>query len=121
MAGKACHVAASATQVGLTQALGRKMKITVGALSVGVAAIGAFLFLSGVGGLLVDYVPTVAADVVAGARERSFQRLFGGVFVMLVASALCGLATRTSPKLAATSAVVLSLASLFPLAFWLFA
>jgi len=97
------------------------MKITVGALSVGVAAIGAFLFLSGVGGLLVDYVPSVAADVIAAAHDRAYVRLFGGVVVMLVASVLCGVATRTSPKLAATSAVVLALASVFPLAFWLFA
>lgn len=97
------------------------MKLTTGLLSVGLATLGSFLFLSGVGGLWIDYAPSVEAEAIAAARDHSYILLFVGVFVMLVAAAVGGVAARTSTKLAVTSAVVLAGASLFPLAFWLFA
>ncbi len=109
----------AATRPGLTQVLGRKMKLTGGLFSLGLAVLGSYLFLSGLGGLWVDLVPTDPAAI-AAARDRGYTLLFAGVIVMLVAATVGGLSARTSPKLVVTSSVILAGASLFPLAFWLF-
>ena len=119
MAEKACHVVAFATRIGLIPVLGRKMKFNVGMLSFLIAALGSFLFLSGVSGLWLDYAPSIGAQAIAAARDHAYVQLFCGVLVMLTAAVLVGAVVRTSPKLAATSAVVLAGASLFPLALWL--
>lgn len=119
MAEKACHTFAFTTQVGLTQALGRKMKFTGGSVSVGLAVLGSYLFLSGIGGLWVDLVPS-DPEAIAAARDRGYTFLFTGVIVMLVAATVGGLSARTSPKLALISSTILAGASLFPLIFWLF-
>jgi hypothetical protein len=96
------------------------MKLTSGILSIGLSVLGSFLFLSGVGGLWMDFAPSVGVDAIAAARDRSYAFLLVGVFVMLVAAAIGGFTARTYPKLAVTSAVILAGASLFPLALWLF-
>ena len=95
------------------------MKTQVGAVSLGTALLGSFLFLSGVGGLLVDYVPTVAPEAVATARDRAYVSLFAGVLVMVVSAGFAGHALRASPRLFTASAIVLAGASIFPLGLWL--
>lgn len=106
-------------QRGLIQPLGRKMKFTGGSVSVGLAVLGSYLFLSGIGGLWVDLVPS-DPEAIAAARDRGYTFLFTGVIVMLVAATVGGLSARTSPKLALISSTILAGASLFPLIFWLF-
>lgn len=95
------------------------MKLTDGSVSVGLAVLGSYLFLSGIGGLWVDLVLSDPAAI-AAARDRGYTFLFAGVIVMLVAATVGGLSARTSPKLAAISIAILAGASLFPLVFWLF-
>ncbi|MBL8300182.1 MAG: hypothetical protein JNN30_17730 [Rhodanobacteraceae bacterium] len=96
------------------------MKIPVGLVSLGTALLGSFLFLSGVGGLLMDYVPTVAPEAVAAARDRAYVHLFSGVLVMIVSAGLTGRAAHRASKLSVSSAFVLGASSLFPLCLWLF-
>ena len=95
------------------------MKFTGGLVSVGLAILGSYLFLSGLGSLWVDFAPSVDPSAIAAARDRGYTLLFAGVIVMLVAATIGGLTARTSPKLSITSSVVLAAASLFPLALWL--
>jgi hypothetical protein len=95
------------------------MKFNVGMLSIFVAALGSFLYLSGVGGLWIDYAPSVGTQAIAAAHGRAYVQLFCGVVTMLIAAVMAGVAVRASPKLAATSAAILAGASLFPLGFWL--
>ena len=95
------------------------MKLTGGSASVGLAVLGSYLFLSGIGGLWADLAPSDPAAV-AAVRDRGYNFLFTGVIVMLVAATVGGLSARTSPKLMAISSAILAGASLFPLVFWLF-
>ncbi len=97
------------------------MKFTAVLPSIGLAILGSFLFLSGVGGLWIDYAPSVDAETIAVARDRAYAFLFTGVVVLLSSAVACGLAARIAPKAAAISAVILAGSSLYPLAFWLFA
>jgi hypothetical protein len=97
------------------------MKIPVGAVALVASILGAFLFLSGFGGLLLDYAPTVSSEAIAAARDRAQMSQLSGVVVMLLASGLAGHSARATPRLALSAGAVLSAACLFPLCFWLLA
>ena len=104
-----------------TQALGRKMKFNAGGSSIAFAALGSFLYLSGLGGLWIDYAPSVGQAVISAARDRAYVQLFSGVLAMIIGSAFAGSAIRSTPRLAAVTSLILAGTTLFPLAFWLFA
>ena len=95
------------------------MKVTSGIISIVLATLGSYCFLSGIGGLWIDLIPS-DPTAIALARDRGYTYLFTGVIIMLLAAAIGGLSARTSPKLAITSGIVLAVTSLFPFAFWLF-
>ena len=97
------------------------MKIPVGLIALGTALLGSFLFLSGFGGLLVDYAPTVAAEAIAAARDRAQVGYLSGVLVMVLSAGLAGHAAHTSRRLALSAGAVLTVATVFPLCFWLLA
>lgn len=93
------------------------MKIPVGLFALGTSLLGSFLFLSGFGGLLVDYVPTISPQVIADARDRALVGQLSGVLVMVLSAGLAGYAARTSPKLSLSAAVVLAISAALPLFF----
>ena len=111
----------AAQRSGLTQVLGRKMKFNAGVISIAFAAFGSFLYLSGLGGLWMDYAPSVGQAAISAARDRAYVQLFSGVFAMIIGSAFAGSAIRSSPRLAAVTFLILAGTTLFPLAFSLFA
>ena len=103
----------------LVEAMGFWPSFRIGLMSLAAAIFGSFLFLSGVGGLLIDYLPTAPADAVAAAHERAYYSLFAGVLFMLISAALAGYAFRAARKVASVALFIVGVAAAFPLYLWL--